>query len=500
MNIEEIKKKIPLYVTRTGDMLVNNGFEAYLVGGSVRDLLFGKEPDDFDIATNATPDQIQKVFPKTIATGAKFGTIVVVMEDRSGERFNVEVTTYRSESDYVSSRWPSKVEFSKNISEDIERRDFTINSMAINLGTLSEPGANSDEIVLDLFNGKQDLDKRLIRAVGDPVERFSEDALRIMRACRFASQLGFTLDPATEKAIIESRDLLKNISIERIRDEVIKLLYKSPKPSIGFHLMDKTGILDIIIPELSACKGVIQPQFHIDDVFEHTMKVVDCAQDEVKLAALFHDIGKPLTISRDKAGAHFYQHDIVGAKEAEKVMRRMKFPNKDIELIVLLIKHHMFYYPSADWRKYRSKAGEISEDGKLHHENLEALREEGQTQKIIGGWTDAAIRRFINRVGGMDNLNLLIQLRIADATANPKSNFTDYEIKALQERISRVSAQDAAFKTKDLAINGNDLLQIGIPKGPEMGRILNELLEKVIDYPELNTREKLLEIAQIENH
>ncbi|KKQ35093.1 MAG: Polynucleotide adenylyltransferase/metal dependent phosphohydrolase [candidate division WS6 bacterium GW2011_GWA2_37_6] len=474
---------------RVADVLLENGFEAYLVGGSVRDLLTGKEPGDFDIATKALPEDIQKLFPKTVATGAKFGTVIVVMEDRSGERFNVEVTTYRSESDYVGSRWPSSVKFTKSIKEDLERRDFTVNALAIDLARIDEPGAVPEEMVLDLFNGMQDLSDGIIRAVGEPDERFQEDALRMLRACRLASQMEFSIEPATMKSISENLDLLKNISLERVRDEILKMLYKSSKPSVGLDLLRQTGIMKLFLPELFACIGVVQPEYHIDDVYTHTLKVVDMAQDDVKLAALFHDIGKPVTISQDDKGTHFYQHDIEGAKIAEKAMRRLKFSNKEIERTSLLVKHHMFYYPSADWRKN-------ADEQKIDKMHLERLREEGNTKKIVGGWTDAAVRRFIARVGGIDNLNDLIELRIADATANPKSNFTDYEIKALQERIAKVMAEDSAFKITDLAINGNDLINAGVQKGPKIGEILSDLLEDVMENPENNTKEKLLQIVK----
>ena len=491
MNIEQIREKIPLYAKRAADVLLENGFEAYLVGGSVRDIMLGKEPSDFDIATDADPDQMQKIFPKTVATGAKFGTITVIVEDRQGERIDVEVTTYRSESDYIGSRWPSKVEFTKRIDEDLKRRDFTINALAINFARLHETSAIVEDIVLDLFEGMKDIEQRIIRAVGDPKERFSEDALRTLRACRLASQLDFEIEENTFGAIGQVIDAVDNLSVERIRDELLKILYKSPRPSKGFDLLRLSGLLELFIPELLAGIGVEQPEYHVDDVYTHTLKVVDLAQDEVKVAALLHDIAKPSTKSVDDKGVHFYHHDVEGANVAEKIMRRLKFPKKEIEKVSLLIKHHMFYYPSADWRKGQ-------EQDMLQKKDLEELRREGDAEKIVGGWTDAAVRRFLSRVGGVDNVNDLIKLRIADATANPKSTFTNYEIKALQERISRIIEQEAALKLTDLDIDGNDLIELGVEKGPQMGEILNFLLEYVLDNPEVNSKEKLSSIVKEE--
>ncbi|MBN1331735.1 HD domain-containing protein [Candidatus Dojkabacteria bacterium] len=487
-NIDKIKAKIPLYVKRVADVLSENGYEAYLVGGSVRDLILGKDPSDFDIATNCAPDGLKKIFPKTVDVGAKFGTVVVVMEDRDSERYNVEVTTYRSESDYVSSRWPSKVEFADKLEDDLERRDFTINALAIDLVNLDDSGASFDEVVVDMFGGINDLQEGLIRAVGNPKERFSEDGLRLVRACRLASQLNFTIETGTFEAIRELSYIIKNIAIERVRDEFLKVLYKSPKPSVGIELLRKGGLLEIFLPELVEGIGVTQPEFHVDDVYNHTLKVVDVSQDEIKLVALFHDIAKPKTYSKDEKGVHFYQHDIEGAKIAQEVMQRMKFPKKEIDRVALLVRHHMFYYPSADWRKQN--------DQSINQEHLEKLRrEEQENYQSVGGWSDAAIRRFISRVGGMDNVEDLIKLRIADASANPKSTFTDFEIDALQERISKILAEDSAFKISDLAVDGHDLLGLGI-KGADIGKILNELLEKVLEDPTLNEKERLLNIVK----
>lgn len=487
-----LEQNIPLYVKRVADVLTANNYEAYLVGGSVRDLMLKRKPKDFDIATNAYPEEVQELFPKTIATGAKFGTMVVVMEDEDGERYNVEVTTYRSESDYFGGRWPAKVEFSKKIEDDLKRRDFTINALAINLELINNPDDILDEVVIDLFGGRNDLKNKIIKAVGDPVERFEEDGLRPVRACRLASQLEFDIDEETFKAIPQMLDVVQNVSVERFREEFSKLLYGSAKPSYGINLLKDSGILKLFIPELLECIGVTQPEFHTDDVYTHSLKTLDLAQDEIKLAALFHDIGKAGTMSQDDTGTHFYQHDVVGAQTTEDILKRLKYSNKEIEHTATLIRHHMFYYPSADWRK--EQASNIHEYT-FSEKELEKLEIDNQT-RTVGGWTDAAIRRFISKVGGIENINDLIKLRIADATANPKTTFSPVEIEALQQRIAKVLEEDAALKIEDLNVSGHDLMEIGVEKGPMIGKLLNQLLEDVIDDPGLNTKEELLERAK----
>lgn len=490
-NLSYLRDHIPLHVKRVGDILISNGYEAYLVGGSVRDLLLVNTPKDFDIATNAYPEEIQELFQRTIATGAKFGTIVVIMDDDHGERYNVEVTTYRSESDYYGGRWPAKVEFAKRIEDDLKRRDFTINALAVNLDLLNKTDAILDEVLVDLFNGVEDLESKLIRAVGDAKERFQEDGLRPVRACRLASQLGFKIESDTFASISSMLSVVQNISIERFRDEFSKLIYGSAKPSYGINLLKDSGILKLFIPELIECIGVTQPEFHTDDVYTHLLKTLDLAQDEIKLAALFHDIGKPRTLSKDEAGSHFFQHDIVSAEMTEEILRRLRYSNKDIEHTVTLVRYHMFYYPSADWRK--------AQVDNIHQyvfteKDLEKLENDEQN-RTIGGWSDAAIRRFISKVGGVDNINDLIKLRIADATANPKSTFTPVEIEALQRRISKIFEEDAALKIQDLNITGHDLMEIGVEKGPKIGEILTKLLDDVIEDPSLNTKGTLLQRA-----
>ncbi|MCA9383313.1 HD domain-containing protein [Candidatus Dojkabacteria bacterium] len=475
MEIKLIQERIPEYVNRTADILIDNGYEAYLVGGAIRDIILGRDPKDYDLATNALPEQIAEIFPKTINTNAKFGTILVIMTDDKGENFDVEVTTYRKEEDYVKGRWPSKVEFTSDIEEDLSRRDFTINAMALDMQDLYDQGATISEVVFDPFTGLEDIDKKQIKAVGIAKERFEEDGLRAYKACRLASELEFEIEHETFEAIKGSIAIAKQISIERVRDELLKLLKYSPKPSIGVNLLKDTGLLQLFMPELLDCVGVEQPEWHTEDVYTHSLKTLDLAEDSVKLAALLHDIGKPATISKDEKGTHFYGHDVKGAEIAMNILKRLRFSNNVINRNTTLIKYHMFYYPSADWRKEKDVT-EISQD------------------EDNGGWTDAAIRRFIKNIGGDDIIDDLFKLRIADATANPKSEFNPVEIEALEKRIAKVRAEDMALKVTDLDINGNDLIELGL-EGKRIGEVLNQLLEMVIDDPSLNDNDKLREIV-----
>lgn len=345
--VKSLLEKIPAYVFTVAQTLRAAGFEAHLVGGSLRDLLVGRVPQDYDIATNAYPEEITALFEKSVPTGAKFGTILVLIPDETGETREIEVTTYRSEADYVGGRWPTKVEFTKTIDQDLARRDFTINALALRLDDQVAEAAD----IVDLFGGLADLEAKTIRAVGNAEERFREDGLRAYRACRLAANLGFTIEPETFAAIGQTLEVSKQVSLERVRDELLKLLYKSPQPSQGFLLLRDSGLLELFLPELLATIDIRQPEYHNHDVFMHTLRTVDLAADSVKLAALFHDIGKPATMMTDEKGTHFYGHDQTGAKLTEEIMRRLRFSNAEIERTATLVKHHMFYYPAADWRK-----------------------------------------------------------------------------------------------------------------------------------------------------
>lgn len=498
LTISKTQSLIPEYVVEIAETLQKKGFEAYLVGGSVRDVLLGKVPSDYDIATNAYPEQIMEIFPKCVPTGAKFGTIIVATQDSKGESFDIEVTTYRNEADYVGGRWPTKVEYARTIEEDLSRRDFTINAMALNLQEFDTAKASGwqfiNQILVDPFKGLEDLENRLIKAVGDPLDRFSEDGLRPVRACRLAAQLEFNIDPKTFATIAGTLPVVQQISVERFREELTKLLFKSTKPSIGFKLMRDSGILKLFIPELLEGEGITQPQFHVDDVFNHIMAVTDLAEDSIKLAALFHDIAKPRCFSKDEKGVHFYGHDVLGEKMTKEIMQRLKFSNAEIERTARLVRWHMFFYPSADWRKIRKDMFDWSTATK---EEIQKHIEESRVGSTAGGWSDAAVRRLIQNVGGEDAIDDLMKLRIADAGANPKSEFNPEEIRVLSERIAAVRKNDMALKVTDLNINGQDLIsELNIEAGALVGQILQQLLELVIEDPLLNVKPLLLAKAR----
>lgn len=466
-----IRYKIPSYVLKVGGMLTKEGYDVYLVGGALRDIIMGKTPHDYDLATDALPDEMLEIFPKSVSTGAKFGTVLALVPDKDGENKQVEVTTFRSESDYIDGRWPSKVEFVNDLNQDLGRRDFTINAMALDLssGNLEEDIEQEWEIQ-DPFGGITDINLKLIRAVGTPIERFKEDGLRAFKACRLASQLDFEIEEETFEAIKQAIPVAKQVSMERIRDEFMKLLLNSSKPSKGIELMRQTGLLNIFLPELLEGYGVEQKLYHSHDVYWHSLKTCDAAEDGVKLAALFHDIAKPRT---DMGNGHFYGHDSVGTQMVEDIMKRLKFSKSEIEKTKSLVRNHMFYYPHVE--------------GEVDKEKMEKL--------MLTQWSDSAVRRFLKRVGE-ENVEDLFKLRIADASSNPNTAFKPEEITELQKHISRVRQEDMALKITDLDINGEDLKSIGIEPGKKMGNVLNKLLDMVIEDPLLNTKEKLLEEAR----
>lgn len=469
-----IKFVLPDYVQKVARMLTKEGYKAYLVGGAIRDIALGKVPYDWDLASDAKPEEMLKIFPKAVSTGARFGMVSALVPDEHGEIFEVQVTTFRSEEQYVDGRWPAKVEFIGDLDKDLGRRDFTINAMAVDLGSreLSGEEIEIEWEVYDLFDGMADIERKVVRAVGTPLERFSEDGLRAFKACRLASQLQFTLDQETHDAIQQALPVAKQVSMERIRDEFMKTLLGSPKPSVGIDMMRQTGLLEIFLPELLEGLGVEQKLYHSDDVYWHSLRTCDVAQDNIKLAALLHDIGKP---RKDMGNGHFYGHDQEGARMTKEIMKRMRFSNGEIEKTVALVRSHMFYYPHV-------------EEG-MDEEQVEHIK--------THEWSDSAVRRFIAKVGE-ENLEDLFALRIADASSNPKSAFNPDEIAKLQLRISEVREKDMALKVSDLEINGHELMEeLGIEKGPQLGEILNYLLELVLDDPIVNTRERLLEEAKV---
>ena len=430
----------------------NAGKEIYLVGGAVRDMLRGEKSHDWDLATDAAPDEVTAIMRsakgKVIPTGIRHGTVTVIYKKN-----NAEVTTFRTEADYSDGRRPDKVSYAATIEEDLSRRDFTMNAIALRLP--------SGEVV-DPFKGAKDIKAELIRCVGDAAQRFSEDGLRPLRAVRFAAQLGFIIEQDTLDAIPDALSVCEKVSSERVRDEIEKIIASS-LPSQGFRLMEETGLMHLFLKELSECRGVEQKGFHQFDVLDHSLLACDFAaaknySQEVRLAALFHDIGKPSCRAIDEASGviTFYRHDEVSAAMCRKIMERLRFPNAVTDKVCHLIKEHMFKYDD--------------------------------------DWTDAAVRRFIARVGE-ENLEDMYSLRRCDTFAFAGKAGNNVSLNTFSKRIDEVLAEGRAFSLKDLAVSGNDLMQIGIPSGKMLGAVLKELLETVLDDPAQNNREKLLEIA-----
>ena len=438
--------KIPSICNKIGKIFIQNGFSCYLVGGAIRNITAGFPAKDYDLATDASPYEVMNFFKRVIPTGIKHGTVTVFFQGKS-----FEVTTFRVESNYTDSRRPDAVSYTPSIYEDLKRRDFTMNAMAYNLGT--------NELI-DPHNGIKDLNNRVIRAIGNPVERFNEDGLRLLRACRFSSQLDFSIEDTTLQALETCRVNLERVSSERIRDEIIRTL-ESPKPSIGLKVMKTTRILEIILPELARCIGVQQKGYHQFDVFSHSVLACDMAPQEnlhVRLAALFHDIGKPTAKDVNPGGEiTFYNHEKISADITSRLLRRLRFSKKAEEYVTRLVFHHMFHYKSE--------------------------------------WTDAAIRRFISRVG-KDLIDDLLILRKADQFALSGNLFLSPEMKEFEARLRGILQEEHALTLKDLDINGKDIQrEIGVPKGPVIGTILDELLQTVLDDPKLNKKETLLTIA-----
>ncbi len=426
--------------------LQDSGHSAYVVGGAVRELLAGEkpEPQDWDLGTSALPEDVLRLFPKAIATGARFGTVTVLTE--AGP---CQVTTFRVESEYKDARRPERVTFVRELEADLSRRDFTVNAIAW------DPACDR---LVDPTGGIPDLESRLLRAVGDPRERFREDGLRPIRAARFAATLEFTLEEETARALSGASEEVGRVAAERVQEELMKLL-RAREPSRGFEVLRQAGLLGILLPELQATVAVPQNRYHAYDVYYHTLYTCDASpvgKPVVRLAALFHDVGKPATrLVKEDGDATFYNHQFVGEEMARQAMERLRFSRDRIERVAHLVRQHMFDY-----------------------------RPE---------WSDAAVRRFVRGVG-VDQIADLFDLRIADNIGNGlKTGFPHY-LEELRERVEAVLEAEEALSIRDLAVDGKDVMAVlGATPGPRIGEILSHLLEEVLENPSLNQRERLLE-------
>lgn len=443
------RSAIPADVLAVCQRLRQAGHQAFIVGGSVRDLLLGRAPGDFDIATSAHPEATLQIFGNryAIPTGLQHGTVTVLAGDATKQR-HVEVTTFRGEGAYLDGRRPSTVTFSATLDEDLSRRDFTMNAIAYDPDT---------QAIVDPWDGQGDIGRKTIRTVGNAVLRFTEDGLRPMRAVRQAAQLGFVLEPATHAAIAETVASFRKVSAERIRDELRKLLL-APVPSHGLELMRQTGLLGEVLPEMLPTIGCIQNRFHKHDVYTHILATVDAAVPDhvIRMAALLHDLGKPKAQApRENAPGEFtfFRHEQIGSEMAEAIGTRLKLSAEERKTIAALVAGHMFFYTP--------------------------------------DWTDGTIRRFVRRVGP-EMVPLLFALREADIASRGQGEDREGETRDLKARIAKVAADDAALRVTDLAIDGKDVMRLlGIPPSRRIGQILDDLLERVLDDPGLNQKDTL---------
>jgi tRNA nucleotidyltransferase/poly(A) polymerase len=423
------------------------GHEAALVGGCVRDLVQGLDPDDWDVATAAPPETVAGLFPDTTWTNV-FGTVTV-----RSEGLEVEVTTYRSESGYSDARRPDEVRWATELTDDLGRRDFTINAMAWVADDL-EAGRGH---LVDPHGGQQDLAAGVLRAVGDPERRFTEDALRLLRGVRFAATLGLAIDPATEAAMTALAPAVGRLSGERVRDELLRLLAWDGAPSAAFLHMERLAILAVVLPELAALRGVEQGKLLGGDALDHSLRTADAlpgTDPMLRLAGLLHDVGKAPTA----AGGHFYGHEAVGADLVTARLEALVLPSADIERIAHLVRHHMIQYGPE--------------------------------------WSDAAVRRFMRRIGSSRALADLFALRRADTAASAGPDVRDTAAAELEARVAALR-EAAVLSVRELAVDGHDLMrELDLAPGPEVGRILDRLLEAVLDDPSRNDRPTLLRLAR----
>ena len=441
-----LKIQIPNSVQFIIQTIEQAGFEAYAVGGCVRDSILGRTPDDWDITTSAKPEDIKRLFRHTVDTGIQHGTVTVLIKKEC-----YEVTTYRIDGEYEDSRHPKEVNFTSLLSEDLRRRDFTINAMAY----------NEDKGLVDLFGGQDDLRSGIIRCVGDPEERFSEDALRIMRAVRFSAQLGYSIEEHTRQAIEKLAHTLSRISVERIQVELTKLLV-SKHPEYVLQMYE-LGLTKVFLPEFDIMMETKQNNpHHMYSVGMHTIKAMEQVScDKVaRLTMLLHDVGKPATKTTDDKGIdHFHGHPNLGSEMAKKILRRLRFDNDTINRVALLV---------------------------LYHDYGNAVSP-----------TPAFTRKLINKVH-LENFPMLLDIKQADVMAQSEhSRKTKLEkLEALRRSYEEVMEQGMCIRLKDLAISGTDLIQAGMKPGQELGRVLEQLLEVVLEDPDMNDREKLLSMVK----
>lgn len=436
---------IPKQAVKIIDVLEQAGFEAYVVGGCVRDSLLQKEPKDWDITTSAKPEQVKALFSRTIDTGIEHGTVTVMMD-----KVGYEVTTYREDGEYKDHRRPMGVTFTSSLEDDLKRRDFTINAMAY----------NETEGLVDLFGGKEDLEHGILRCVGEARDRFDEDALRILRALRFSAQLNFELEEKTKEAMKEKCGFLRDISAERIQVELTKLLVSNhPEKLItGYEL----GITNVVLPEFDAMMQTEQNHpYHCYNVGLHTIEVVKNIEPEpiLRWAALLHDVAKPVCRVQDEVGMdHFYGHGVQGEKMAAEVIKRMKLDNHTLHDVCVLVKHHDDRFSSP-------------------------------VQK-------SSVKRKLNKIGA-DLFEDLLKLNKADSLGQDPETFKEKEayIEEVRRVFEEVMKEKECFSLKDLNVSGADLIKAGIKPGKGMGEILMYLLEVVIESPEKNQKELLLELA-----
>jgi tRNA nucleotidyltransferase (CCA-adding enzyme) len=441
-------KTVPADVMAVLRTLRGASRQAWLAGGAVRDILCGAAAQDFDVATDALPEQVVRLFPKVIPTGMQHGTVTVLSGDHK-----VEVTTFRGEGRYLDGRRPSSVTFLADIEGDLARRDFTVNAIAW------DPIAG---VLRDPFSGVEDLRRRRLRAVGDPLARFREDGLRPLRAVRFASTLRLALDRPTQLAIPQALDVFARVAMERVRDELIKLLVRGAPPSRGLRLLLRSGLLARIVPELLESVNFAQNRYHRWDVWRHTLRCVDAAPPDlvVRLAALLHDVAKPRSAA-PKEGAPgentFYDHEKLGARLATDILQRLKFPRRETERVALLVAEHNWHY--------------------------------------LPEWNDATVRRVLARIGP-EELPALWMLRRADLKARGRLVEEGLANQAAAEaRFQREIDRASALKVTDLAIGGEDVMrELRTGPGRQVGEVLARLLDRVLDDPDLNTREKLIRL------